>query len=200
MTARSQVAVKTNNLLHMKFFSKKPYYFQILYAVLLDLGRHSSSVENVLNCTLTRNNSFRLPVILIGQLFSPRWSHISGEADIIVRARGRLVRKVGWKKRRPVIFYDHGVVLRHVDGRWELIVSCRGQKYTFHYSYVFIAVFMCFGPSDPKFSVFPTSQRRLVCLHSDKDINIHVEKMKRLKPSCYVSPWDSEQQQHFSSQ
>lgn len=47
MTARSQVAVKTNNLLHMKFFSKKPYYFQILYAVLLDLGRHSSCGKRV---------------------------------------------------------------------------------------------------------------------------------------------------------
>lgn len=58
MAARSQIAVKTNNLLQEKFFSKKPYYFQLLYAVLLDLGRHSSSVENVLNCTLTRNNSF----------------------------------------------------------------------------------------------------------------------------------------------
>ncbi len=46
-----------------------------------------------------------------------------------MRAGWRLVREVRREERRPVVLYDHSVILRHVDSRWELIVSWRRQKH-----------------------------------------------------------------------
>lgn len=64
-----------------------------------------------------------LPVVLSRQLFGPRRDPVSGEAHVVVRAGRGVVGQVGREERRPVVLYDHRVVLRHVDGRRELVVS-----------------------------------------------------------------------------
>lgn len=71
--------------------------------------------------------SFCPLVVLIGRLFGPRRRHVGGEGHVVVGAGRGLVREVRREERRPVVLYDHGVVLRHVDGRRELIVSWRRQ-------------------------------------------------------------------------
>lgn len=62
-------------------------------------------------------------VVLNGRIFGPQRRHVSGEGHVVVRAGRRLVREVWRQQRGPVVLDDHGVVLRHVDRRRELVVS-----------------------------------------------------------------------------
>lgn len=80
-------------------------------------------------------------VILFGRLFGPRRRHVGGEGHIVVGAGRRLVREVGWEEGRPVVLYDHSVILRHVDGRRELIVSWRRRD---HFLFLFFLSFHLF--------------------------------------------------------
>lgn len=49
-------------------------------------------------------------------------------AHVVVGTGGRLVRKVDGKQGRPVVFDHHNIVLRHVDGRREVVVTWRGEE------------------------------------------------------------------------
>lgn len=57
------------------------------------------------------------------RLFGPRRRGVGGEAHVVVGAGRRLVGEVWREERRPVVLDDHRVVLRHVDGRGQLVVS-----------------------------------------------------------------------------
>lgn len=72
-----------------------------------------------------RTDGFVLPVILRGRLLRPGGRGLCDEGHVIVGAGGRLVREVGGEDGRSVVFDDDGVILRHVDRRRELIVTCR---------------------------------------------------------------------------
>lgn len=65
--------------------------------------------------------------ILAGWLLGPRRSHVGNEGHVVVGAGGRLVGQVRRQKWWPVVLDDHGVVLRHVDRRGELVV-CWGTR------------------------------------------------------------------------
>lgn len=79
----------------------------------------------------TEGTKRRLPFGGTGQLFGPRRYPVSGEAHVVVRAGRRLVGEVRRQQRRPVVLDDHGVVLGHVDGRRQLVVSWRRHKQFF---------------------------------------------------------------------
>lgn len=57
------------------------------------------------------------------RLFGPRRRGVGDEAHVVVGAGRRLVGEVWREERRPVVLDDHRVVLRHVDGRGQLVVS-----------------------------------------------------------------------------
>lgn len=62
-------------------------------------------------------------VVLNGRLFGPRRRHVGGKGHVVVGAGRRLVGEVWRQEGGPVVLDDHGVVLRHVDRRRELVVS-----------------------------------------------------------------------------
>lgn len=74
--------------------------------------------------------TFRLhPLVLgAGQLFGPRRRGVGGEGHVVVGAGRGLVGEVRREQRRPVVLDDHRVVLRHVDGGRELVVSCSTNR------------------------------------------------------------------------
>lgn len=74
------------------------------------------------------SGEFHPLVVLNGRLFGPQRRHVGGEGHVIVGAGWRLVREVRRQKGGPVVLDDHGVVLRHVDRRRELVVSWRGRE------------------------------------------------------------------------
>lgn len=68
------------------------------------------------------------PVILTGRLFGPRRRPRGGYGDVVVGAGRRLVGEVGRQQRRTVVLDHDRVVLGHVDGRRQLVVSCKRRK------------------------------------------------------------------------
>lgn len=86
---------------------------------------------NLRHCLQLVQSTYRKldsPLILIRDLVDPGRRLLANEAQVVVGTGGGLVRQVGGKERRPVVGDDHDVVLRHVDGRGQLEVTCEGRR------------------------------------------------------------------------
>lgn len=72
---------------------------------------------------MNRERFLTSPVGLIWRLLSPGRCGVRGEAHVIVGAGGGLVGEVWGQQGGAVVFNDHRVVLRHVDGGRQLVVT-----------------------------------------------------------------------------
>ena len=74
-------------------------------------------------CSRTLNRRARPPLVLIGWLLGPGRGRLGGEAHVVVGAGGGLVGEVGGEQGGPVVLDDDRVVLGHVDGWGQLVVT-----------------------------------------------------------------------------